>query len=76
MQPTNHQAFSLEYEQPGPRVSSTRAEGLSIFEDQHAQRITFLLVTHETEVGARDKRMVQFLDGRVVEEDPQALTPV
>lgn len=72
----NQPALLLADEPTGALDSRTTAEVLSIFDDIHAQGITILLVTHEHEVGARAQRVVQFRDGRVVEEDPQALTPV
>lgn len=72
----NQPALLLADEPTGALDSRTTAEVLSIFDDLHAQGITILLVTHEHEVGARAQRVVQFRDGRVVEEDPQALTPV
>lgn len=72
----NQPALLLADEPTGALDSRTTAEVLAIFDDLHAQGITILLVTHEHEVGARAQRVVQFRDGRVVEDEPQALSPV
>ncbi len=71
----NQPALLLADEPTGALDSRTTAEVLAIFDDLHAQGITILLVTHEHEVGARAQRVVQFRDGRVVEEEPHALAP-
>ncbi|AFY30278.1 ABC transporter ATP-binding protein [Cyanobium gracile] len=61
----NDPAMLLADEPTGALDSHTTEEVLSLFGDLNAQGITILLVTHETEVGARADRVVHFRDGRV-----------
>ncbi|MFM8526080.1 MAG: ABC transporter ATP-binding protein [Cyanobacteriota bacterium] len=70
----NQPALLLADEPTGALDSRTTAEVLAIFDDLHAQGITILLVTHEHDVGARAQRVVQFRDGRVVDEDSGVLS--
>jgi putative ABC transport system ATP-binding protein len=61
----NEPAMLLADEPTGALDSHTTEEVLSLFGDLNAQGITILLVTHETEVGARADRVVHFRDGRI-----------
>jgi len=61
----NDPAMLLADEPTGALDSHTTEEVLSLFGDLNAQGITILLVTHETEVGARADRVVHFRDGRI-----------
>ncbi len=62
---SNDPAMLLADEPTGALDSHTTEEVLSLFGDLNAQGITILLVTHETEVGARADRVVHFRDGRI-----------
>jgi putative ABC transport system ATP-binding protein len=61
----NDPAMLLADEPTGALDSHTTEEVLSLFGDLNAQGITILLVTHESEVGARADRVVHFRDGRI-----------
>ena len=55
----------LADEPTGALDSDTTEEVLALFGDLNAQGITIMLVTHESEVGARADRVVHFRDGRI-----------
>ena len=61
----NEPAMLLADEPTGALDSDTTEEVLSLFGDLNAQGITILLVTHESDVGARADRVVHFRDGRI-----------
>ena len=61
----NEPAMLLADEPTGALDSDTTEEVLALFGDLNAQGITILLVTHESEVGARADRVVHFRDGRI-----------
>jgi putative ABC transport system ATP-binding protein len=61
----NEPAMLLADEPTGALDSDTTDEVLALFGDLNAQGITILLVTHESEVGARADRVVHFRDGRI-----------
>jgi putative ABC transport system ATP-binding protein len=61
----NDPAMLLADEPTGALDSHTTEEVLSLFGDLNAQGITILLVTHESDVGARADRVVHFRDGRI-----------
>jgi len=61
----NDPAMLLADEPTGALDSHTTEEVLSLFGDLNAQGITILLVTHETDVGARADRVVHFRDGHI-----------
>jgi putative ABC transport system ATP-binding protein len=61
----NEPAMLLADEPTGALDSETTDGVLALFGDLNAQGITILLVTHETEVGARADRVVHFRDGRI-----------
>jgi putative ABC transport system ATP-binding protein len=61
----NEPAMLLADEPTGALDSDTTDGVLALFGDLNAQGITILLVTHESEVGARADRVVHFRDGRI-----------
>ncbi|WP_216901625.1 ABC transporter ATP-binding protein [Synechococcus sp. CCY 9618] len=61
----NEPAMLLADEPTGALDSHTTGEVLALFGDLNAQGITILLVTHESDVGARADRVVHFRDGRI-----------
>jgi putative ABC transport system ATP-binding protein len=61
----NEPAMLLADEPTGALDSETTDGVLALFGDLNAQGITILLVTHESEVGARADRVVHFRDGRI-----------
>ncbi len=61
----NEPAMLLADEPTGALDSHTTEEVLALFGDLNAQGITILLVTHESDVGARADRVVHFRDGRI-----------
>ncbi len=61
----NEPAMLLADEPTGALDSHTTEEVLALFGDLNDQGITILLVTHESDVGARADRVVHFRDGRI-----------
>lgn len=55
----------LADEPTGNLDSHATAEVLDLFEQLHAAGKTIIIVTHETDVGARAQRIVRVLDGRI-----------
>jgi putative ABC transport system ATP-binding protein len=67
----NTPALILADEPTGNLDSSTSEEIMGIFQRLNEQRgITMVLVTHEPDIALYAKRVVRFLDGRIVEDRP------
>ncbi|MBI5608443.1 MAG: ABC transporter ATP-binding protein, partial [Deltaproteobacteria bacterium] len=67
----NRPALLLADEPTGNLDSATSREILRLFVDlNHEQGITVVMVTHETDVAAVARRVVQFRDGKVVHDGP------
>jgi putative ABC transport system ATP-binding protein len=67
----NTPALILADEPTGNLDSSTSEEILGIFQRLNDERgITMVLVTHETDIALFAKRVIRFLDGRMVEDRP------
>jgi putative ABC transport system ATP-binding protein len=62
-------AIILADEPTGALDSHTGTEILELFEKLNEQGITLITVTHDIHVGERARRMVQFLDGKVIADD-------
>jgi len=45
---------------------------LTVFDELSASGRTIVLITHEPEVGARAKRLIRLVDGRIVLDDRQS----
>ena len=58
----------LADEPTGALDSQTSNEVMEIFDTLNKEGITIILVTHETEVGARARRRILFRDGRILED--------
>jgi putative ABC transport system ATP-binding protein len=67
----NTPALILADEPTGNLDSSTSEEIMGIFRRLNDERgITMVLVTHETDIALFAKRVIRFLDGRIVEDRP------
>ena len=67
----NNPEILLADEPTGQLDSRTGTEIMKIFEDlNHLRGITIILVTHSDEVANYADRVVRFLDGRIVSDDP------
>ena len=58
----------LADEPTGNLDSATTAEILRLFDDLHAEGQTIIMVTHEPEIAAHCRRVVQLKDGRVLHD--------
>jgi len=69
----NTPALILADEPTGNLDSSTSEEIMGIFQRLNDERgITMVLVTHEADIALFAKRVIRFLDGRIVEDRPVA----
>jgi putative ABC transport system ATP-binding protein len=59
----------LADEPTGALDSHTGAEIMELFEELNEQGITLITVTHDARVGERARRLVRFLDGKIVSDD-------
>jgi putative ABC transport system ATP-binding protein len=67
----NHPALILADEPTGNLDTKTSYEIMTLFKKlNEEERITIVLVTHEPDIARFAKRLVQFLDGRVVYDGP------
>ncbi len=65
----NDPAFILADEPTGNLDSQTTADILKILEQLHAEGRTIIVVTHESEVAQRTKRVVRLLDGTIQSDE-------
>ena len=67
----NTPALILADEPTGNLDSATSEEIMGIFQRLNDERgITMVLVTHEPDIALFAKRVIRFLDGRIVEDRP------
>ena len=66
----NHPSLLLADEPTGNLDTTTGAEILSVFDMLHQEGQTIVMVTHETAVAARAKRIVRMEDGRIYSDLP------
>ncbi len=59
-------ALLLADEPTGNLDSHSTADVLGVFDELSAAGRTIVLITHEPEVGARAKRLIRLVDGRIV----------
>jgi putative ABC transport system ATP-binding protein len=58
----------LADEPTGNLDSHSSVEIMAIFQELNRQGITVVLVTHENDIAAYTKRIVRFLDGKIVQD--------
>jgi putative ABC transport system ATP-binding protein len=68
----NNPSLILADEPTGALDSRTSVEIMALLQDLNRAGMTIVLVTHEQDVSAFASRVVQFRDGRVVNDDRQA----
>ncbi len=66
----NHPRLILADEPTGNLDSHTSEEIMALFGELNARGITIVLVTHEQDIAAHARRLVRFLDGRIVHDGP------
>ncbi|MZP30511.1 ATP-binding cassette domain-containing protein [Heliobacterium undosum] len=66
----NDPVILLADEPTGALDSKTTTEILSIFQQLNDAGKTVIVVTHEAEVAEHAKRVVRFLDGKIIEDSP------
>jgi putative ABC transport system ATP-binding protein len=64
----------LADEPTGNLDSATSGEIMGVLERLSLQGITIIMVTHEAEIAAHARRLVQFRDGRIVRDEPRRAT--
>jgi len=65
-------ALILADEPTGALDSRTTLEIMALFQDLNRQGMTVIVVTHEPDVARFARRVLRFLDGRVVADEPNA----
>jgi len=68
----NEPAVLLADEPTGNLDSRTTLEIMSVFQQLNDQGILIIMVTHEHEVGAFTKRVIEMRDGRIIRDRPVA----
>ncbi len=66
----NRPRLILADEPTGNLDSHTGEEIMQVFRALNDEGITIVLITHESDIAAHAKRLVRFLDGRIVEDRP------
>ncbi len=65
----NRPAIVLADEPTGNLDSQSTREIMAIFQELHAQGVTIVLVTHETDIGQHAERIVTFRDGQIIADE-------
>jgi putative ABC transport system ATP-binding protein len=65
----NEPAIILADEPTGALDSRTSLEVLAIFQELNEQGITVIIVTHEADIAAHAKRLIEVRDGRIVRDE-------
>ena len=68
-------AIVLADEPTGNLDSTAAGEIMSLMERLSHQGMTIVLVTHDAEIAAHARRLVQFRDGRIVRDEPLRRRP-
>ncbi|MBF0306740.1 MAG: ATP-binding cassette domain-containing protein, partial [Alphaproteobacteria bacterium] len=66
----NRPGLILADEPTGALDSRTGLEIMALFTELNRQGITICLVTHEPDIAAHARRLLRFLDGRLVGDEP------
>jgi len=64
----NNPVMLLADEPTGNLDSRTTGQIMGVFHQLHAEGITIILVTHETEIAAQARRTIHMRDGKIVED--------
>ena len=62
--------FILADEPTGNLDSRSGAEIMGVFQELNRQGITIILVTHEEDIASYTRRIIRFLDGRIISDEP------
>ncbi|MGC5328262.1 ABC transporter ATP-binding protein [Brevibacillus sp. SYSU BS000544] len=65
----NQPAIILADEPTGNLDSRSSVEIMAIFQELHAQGVTIILVTHESDIAQHAERIITFRDGRVISDE-------
>jgi putative ABC transport system ATP-binding protein len=65
----NEPAIILADEPTGNLDSHAGAEIMAIFQELHAQGMTIVMVTHDTDIGNQSERIVRIKDGRITSDE-------
>ncbi len=65
----NQPAILLADEPTGNLDSRSSVEIMAIFQELHAQGVTIILVTHETDIARHAQRIITFKDGNVISDE-------
>jgi len=71
----NQPSLLLADEPTGNLDSRTSLEVISLFQELNDQGLTVVLVTHEPDIAACTRRVVQMRDGRILSDEPVAGRP-
>jgi putative ABC transport system ATP-binding protein len=66
----NQPAILLADEPTGNLDSRSSVEIMAIFQELHAQGVTIILVTHETDIAQHAQRIITFKDGNIISDEP------
>ncbi len=69
----NNPKLLLADEPTGNLDSLTSIEIMAIFQQLNDRGITIVLVTHETDIAAYAKRLIEMKDGRIIKDEPIAI---
>jgi putative ABC transport system ATP-binding protein len=64
-------AIVLADEPTGNLDRRSGSEVMRLLEELNGQGVTVLVVSHDPEIGARARRLLRMVDGRIVEDRPQ-----
>ena len=67
----NDPFFILADEPTGNLDSTTTKDILDLFQELHEQKKTIIMVTHETAVAKRTRRIIRLYDGEIAEDTAQ-----
>lgn len=65
----NRPAILLADEPTGNLDSQSTQEIMAIFQELHAQGVTIVLITHETDIGQHAERIITFRDGQIIADE-------